>query len=61
MRLGLKLELCRQLRHILLRQGVGLDVELRLSFGRRFSRRSFSIFSVRPSSSARSLGSRWGL
>jgi hypothetical protein len=56
--LGLELELGRLLGD--LRQDVGLDVELRLSFYRCLSRRSFSIFPIRPSSSARSLGSRWG-
>ena len=35
--LGLELELCRLLRHILLRDDVGLDVELRLRLGRCLS------------------------
>ena len=39
---------------------MGLDVELGLSFDRYLSRRSFSIFSIRSSSSAGSLGPRWG-
>ena len=58
--LGLELELCRLLRHILLlRHNVGLDLELRRSFGRCLFGRPFSSFSIRPSSSARSFRSRW--
>ena len=60
MGLGLELELCRLLKHILLlRHDVGLDVELRRNFGRRLFSSTFSILSIRPSSSARSFGSRW--
>ena len=58
--LGLELELCRLLNDILLRHDMGLDVKLRLSFGSCLPRRPFSIFSIRPSSSAGSFGSRWG-
>ena len=57
--LGLELELCRLLGGMMLRNDVGLDMELRLTFGRCLSR-SFSIFSIRTSSSTGSFGSRWG-